>query len=247
VLTHSHFVKCDDGFGFHDRCAAWSSQLLYDDGWGYYGYDGRRSFAPQNEFYVRWYQYISNPYTWGTIEDKAVLLHDRANKITAYVGTNRVAESEAHASPGMPWVANYQDIDWADTGRQYTKVNRSQNQGKDLTLQPGKWYLFEWYVKLNTPGESDGVTKLWVDDASQPISTQTLRIHYTDMRWLRSGDAGKQFSVLRLLVYHQSCEVPRNTCPPKGPAVLDQSQRWDRIVISRNPIGPIVGSAPGRE
>ena len=61
-------------------------------------------------------------------------------------------------------------------------VNRTQNVGKDITLRPGTWYLFEWYIKLNTPGMDDGVTKLWVDDATVPIVTQTLRAVHTDIR-----------------------------------------------------------------
>jgi hypothetical protein len=134
---------------------------------------------------------------------------------------------------GKPAVINYQDLDWADLGNRCTKVNRFQNQGNDITLQPGKWYLFEWYVKLNTPGVSDGLTKLWVDDASQPIGTQTLRMSYTDMRWLRSGDAGLRPGELRLLVFNQGCDLGA-ACP----AMLDQYQKWDRIVISTSPIGP---------
>lgn len=118
-------------------------------------------------------------------------------------------------------------------------MNRFQNQGNDITLETGRWYLFEWYLKMNTPGVSDGVTKLWVDDASRPISRQTLRLQHDDVRWLRSSDAGKQFGFLRLTVYHQRCDIYPDTCPPSGPAILNQSQRWDHIVVSRSPIGPI--------
>ena len=235
----SEFVLCSNGsFGFHDRCAAWSNQLVFDHEWGFYGYDARRPFAPQSEFYVRWYQFVSNPYTWGTLEDKSVLIHDPGNTITAYVATNRNhLPVERDSGPGMPYVANYQDVDWSETGGQSTKVNRFQNQGHNITLQPGKWYLFEWYVKLNTPGASDGATSLWVDDASAPIARQTLRMHDDDMRWLKSSDAGKQFGVLRLTVYDQRCDGKPNTCPPNGPSILNQSQRWDNIVVSRRPIG----------
>jgi hypothetical protein len=242
----SQFVLCNnDDFGFQDRCAAWSNHLVFDREWGFYGYDARRAFAPQPQLYVRWYQYVSQPYTWGTLEDKSVLLHDRANTITAYVGTSRDHRPvEANSGPGRPFVANYQDVDWPETGNRYTRVNRFQNQGQNVTIEPGKWYLFEWYIALNTPGKSDGETKLWVDDATQPITTQTLRMHYSDMRWLRSTDAGDGFGVLRLTVYHQRCDGVPATCPPRGPAVLAQSQRWDRIVVSRAPVGPVASSNP---
>jgi hypothetical protein len=236
------FVLCTDGsFGFQDRCAAWSNRLSFDHEWGFYGYDARRQFPPQPEFYVRWHQYISDPYTWGTLEDKSVLLHDQGHGLVAYVGTSRNHRPvEADSGPGVPFVANYQDIDYPETGNRYNRVNRFQNQGRNITLQPGKWYLFEWYVKHNTPGKSDGATKLWIDDASAPITRQTLRMDYADMRWLRTMDAGKAFGELRLTVYNQRCDGTPNTCPPNGPSILPQSHRWDRVVVSKAPIGPIV-------
>jgi hypothetical protein len=240
----SEFVLCTGGnFGFKDRCAAWSNRLVFDREWGFYGYDARRYFAVEPEFYVRWYQYISNPYTWGTLEDKSVMLHDPANKLVAYVGTNRNhLPVEPNSGPGMPFVANYQDIDYRETANKYTRVNRFQNQNRNFTLTPGNWYLFEWYVKLNTPGRSDGITRLWIDDASHPITEQTLRMEYSDMRWLRTQDAGKGFGELRLTVYDQRCNGEPNTCPPRGPVVLHQSQKWDRIIVSRSRIGPIAES-----
>ncbi|HEY6359511.1 MAG TPA: Ig-like domain-containing protein [Vicinamibacterales bacterium] len=238
------FLLCGNGSGFQDRCAAWSNHLVFDGSWGFWGYDARSSFPAHDEFYVRWYQYISDPYTWGALEDKSVMLHDPTNSITAYVATSRNHQPVVpNSGPGVPFVANYQDFDWLETGGQYTSVNRFQNQGNDITLQPGKWYLFEWYVRLNTPGIADGVTKLWIDDATGPIASQTLRLHYTDMRWLRAIDAVTQFSVLRLTTYHQRCDGIPNSCPPHGPAILNQSHRWDRIVVSTEPIGPIRPSA----
>jgi hypothetical protein len=248
VWPVSQFVLCtDDRFGFHDRCAAWSNRLVFDQEWGFYGYDARRSFPPQSELYVRWYQYISNPYVWGTLEDKSVLLHDQENTITAYVGTNRNHFPVVRDSgPGMPYIANYQDVDTPETGGRYTLVNRFQNQQRNITLQPGKWYLFEWYVRLNSPGLSNGVTRLWIDDASGPVTAQTLRMEYRDMRWLKPDQANRRFGVVRLTVYDQRCDIGPNTCPPHGPDILDQSQKWDDIVVSKSPIGPRADTTPLR-
>ena len=234
----AEFVRCG-GFGFRDGCAAWSNTLAFDGEWGFWGYDGRRMFVPQSEFYVRWYQYVSDPYVWGTLEDKAVLLHDPAETILAYVGTSRnQLPVEPNSGPGMPFIDNSQDVDWPETGGRFTHINRFQNQGRNITLEPGKWYLFEWYIKLNTPGVANGLTKLWVDDATRPITTQTLRMDYKDMRWLRSGEAGTEFGLLRLTTYHQRCDGTPNTCPPRGPEILTQHQRWDDIVVSKTPVGP---------
>lgn len=239
----AQFALCTGGrFGYRDGCAAWSNHLVFDGEWGFWGYDAWRAFPPQNEFYLRWYQYISNPYRWGTLEDKSLLLHDSTGTLTAYVATSRDARPDvANSGPGMPFVANYQDVDWSDTRGRYTAVNRFQNLGRNITLQPGKWYLFEWHIRLNRPGVSDGVTRLWIDDASQPVTRQTLRMEHTDMRWLRTSDAGRQFSLLRLTVYHQRCDGRPNTCPPNGPVVLEQSHRWDHLVISKVPVGPLEG------
>jgi hypothetical protein len=234
-------VRCDDeGFGFQDRCAAWTNRLVFDHEWGFYGYDARHGFPAQSELYIRWYQAISDPYEWGTLEDKSVMVHDSQNTITAYVATSRDARPTVAASgPGMPFVANYQDLDWQETEGALTRVNRFQTERNPIVLLPGRWYLFEWYIKLNTPGTSNGITRLWIDEASRPIARQTLRLQHTDMRWLRREDAGKAIGVLRLTVYHQRCDNgPRNTCPPNGPAVLDQFQQWDQIVVSTAPIGP---------
>lgn len=224
------FVRCGGNFGFRDRCAAWSNKLSFDREWGFYGYDAKARFESAPEFYVRWYQLVSDPYEWGSLEDKSVMLHDADSQLTAYVATSRNHRPvEKDSGPGTPFVANYQDVD----------VNRFQNQKRNLTLAPGRWYYFEWYVKLNTPGDSNGVTRLWIDDATKPIATPTLRMEYDDMRWLRKQDAGRPFRVVRLTVYHQRCDGTTNTCPPNGPWILNQSQRWDRLVVSRTPVGPL--------
>jgi hypothetical protein len=227
------FVKCT-AFGFNDTCAAWTNYLDFDQEWGYFGYDGSDYFPPQSEFYIRYYQYISNPYAWGSLEDKSVLMHDATRSLMTYVATNRNGNDGCdgtRGSPGKPAFINYQDRDWPDLGS-CTKVNRYQNQGQDITLQPGKWYLFEAYIKLNTAGSNNGTVKLWIDDASVPITTQTLRMHYTDMRFLRSGDAGKKLTELRLTVYHQRCD---SGCASQK----NQFHKWDNIVISKTPIGPM--------
>lgn len=226
------FVRCAENFGFRDRCAAWSNRLSFDREWGFYGYDAKARFDPASEFYVRWYQFVSDRYEWGSLEDKSVMLHDADSRITAYVATSRNHRPVVRDSgPGTPFVANYQDAD--------ARVNRFQNQKRTLTLAPGRWYYFEWYVKLNTPGQSNGVTRLWIDDASKPIASPTLRMSYDDMRWRRAEDGDRPFRVVRLTVYHQRCDGTPNTCPPNGPWILNQSQRWDRVVVSRTPVGPL--------
>ena len=231
IWPTSQFVLCtDDHFGFHDRCAAWSNKLVFDRQWGFYGYDGRRAFTPQSEFYVRWYQYIGDPFVWGTLEDKSVMLHDQANTLVGYVGTNRnhlpvVPDS----GPGKPFVANYQDLDTPETGGVFNRVNRFQNQGRNITLQPAKWYLFEWYVKLNDPGVSNGETRLWIDDASAPIVKQTLRMEVHRHALVESA---RPRQTIRRRAVHG---VP--------PAVRDRQQHLSAIWASSSGAVSAMGSA----
>ena len=228
----AEFVKCAPNFGYRDRCAAWSNKLSCDREWGFYGYDAKARFDAAPEFYVRWYQFVSESYNWGTLEDKSVMLHDTDSQIAAYVATSRNQRpAVSDSGPGMPFVANYQEPD--------AKVNRFQNQKRNVTLTPGRWYYFEWFVKLNSPGQANGVTRLWIDDATKPVTAPTLRLEYGDMQWLRKQDAKRAFRVIRLTVYHQRCDRTPNTCPPNGPWILNQSQRWDRLVVSRTPVGPV--------
>jgi hypothetical protein len=232
----SDFVK-NTNFGYNDSSAAWTNNLVFDHYWGYFGFDASDYFPPQSEFYIRFYQYVSNPYTWGSLEDKSVLLHDVSRSLDMYIATSRSGDDGCDGtsgSMGKPAFANYQDRDWPELGGQCTKVNRYQNQGNDITLQPGKWYLFEAYIRLNTAGSNNGILKLWIDDASVPVTTQTLRMHYTDMRFLRSGDAGKKLSELRLTVYNQRCDSGA-ACPSQR----TQFHKWDNFVIGKTPIGPM--------
>jgi hypothetical protein len=120
----------------------------------------------------------------------------------------------------------------ADGGR------RLPSQGQGITLDPDKWYLVEWHVKLNSPGVPDGVAELWIDDASRPISTQTLRLRQQDMRWLGPDDAGKQLGTLRLTA--RRCDEALPPCLAGEGGSSGDSPRWDHIVVSRAPIGPLV-------
>src|SRR5690606_22854503 len=63
---------------------------------------------------------------------------------------------------------------------------QNQNVGTRLTMQPGNWYFFEVHYKLSSPGGSDGVFELWMDNCgpsgtSCPASP-TLRMRRTDVR-----------------------------------------------------------------
>ena len=143
----------------------------------------------------------------------------------------------------MPYVANYQDVDTPETGGRYTNVNRFPEPAQEYhPAVLGTWVPCSSGVCQAecSRASSNGMTKLWIDDATSPISAQTLRMEHDDMRWLKAYQNPACNSASCVLTVHdQRCDIGRNTCPPNGPSVLDQSQRWDLIVFSRRPCGPM--------
>jgi hypothetical protein len=73
-----------------------------------------------------------------------------------------------------------------------------QNQGKDITMIPGHWYYFESRIKLNTPGVSNGIYEMWMDDCGTSgtlcTGTPTLRLRHTTA-FFRDSGTEKNFDV----------------------------------------------------
>jgi hypothetical protein len=113
-----------------------------------------------------------------------------------------------------------------------------RRDGQHITFEPGRWYLFEWHVKLNSPGVADGLSELWIDDARGPIATQTLRLRHREAQWLAPADAGKLLGTVSLVA--RGCDDVSRACPGGEATSPYQSHRWDHIVVSRSPIGPLV-------
>jgi hypothetical protein len=63
-----------------------------------------------------------------------------------------------------------------------------QNQSQVLKLSQilGHWAYVEMHIKLNTPGQKDGIWELWINDCGTTgvcTGTPTLRSHYTTVEW----------------------------------------------------------------
>jgi hypothetical protein len=226
-LPETNGVMCgQEGYG--DNCAAWTNYARY----GQHYADRPFALVGQEEVYVRWYAYVSPNFLWGDTGDKSLILHDGTAAIfnpyvtlnqfgtaqpTVVVNNNSLTPCVSQLTPNL-------------NGEYPACVNRRQNVGNDITLQPGRWYLFEWHLKLNDPGVPNGVTRLWVDDASAPIGQQTLRASYNDI-FLRAD-----FHI-GVLLRHVWLSAFHNTNPPDP----DQYVKWDNLVISLGPIGPLRG------
>jgi hypothetical protein len=86
-------------------------------------------------------------------------------------------------------------------------------------LENNRWYCIEQYVKLNTPGRSDGVLRGWVDGQ--------LAFEKTDLRF-RAVDRLKIEAVWINVYLGGTCAAEQ-----------DHHLSLDEIVISKQPIGPL--------
>lgn len=90
--------------------------------------------------------------------------------------------------------------------------------GPGAVLENNRWYCIEQYVKLNTPGQRDGVFRAWVD-GRRVLEKTTVR--YRRVPELR-------IEKVWLNVYHGGI----------APAPRDMSLYIDHVVIARQYIGP---------
>jgi len=88
------------------------------------------------------------------------------------------------------------------------------------TLENGRWYCIEQYVKMNTPGKNDGVLRGWVDG--------TLAFEKTDVRMRDIPDL--KIECIWINVYHGGT----------WSAPSDDHLFIDNVVIAKRYIGPML-------
>ena len=93
------------------------------------------------------------------------------------------------------------------------------SEGPAAVLENNRWYCLEQYVKLNTPGQKDGIFRAWVD--GQRV------IDKTDVRY--RNVAQLKIESVWLNVYHGG-EVPSPS---------EMSLYIDSVVVARQYIGPM--------
>jgi len=112
----------------------------------------RLRFPPQEEVYARYCLFIEDDVADGMTELGVKLPGLAGDEVTWRMEHGRVA-------PGNRGV--YALVDYlyaAELGRGYPKL-----RSMGALLQAGRWYSIEQYVKLNTPGQADGIGKVWVN------------------------------------------------------------------------------------
>jgi hypothetical protein len=103
---------------------------------------------------------------------------------------------------------------------------QGQNLGNGIPIQSGNWYFYEVHYKLSSPGGSNGVFELWVDNCGSTgtscPATPTLRLRRTDVRNGRASTS----ELIRVL-WFEAWANPNSS----------GERYWDQIKVSK--VGPI--------
>lgn len=105
--------------------------------------------------------------------------------------------------------------------------NLRWNLGKKVGTTPlfndenaGKWFCVEGHMRLNTPGESDGLFEFWIDDV--------LQARTTNMNWHGRWNADPDHYKINAVFFENYWN---------NGSVQDQERYMDNIVISTQRIG----------
>jgi len=93
------------------------------------------------------------------------------------------------------------------------------NKSRGALLKNNQWYCIEQYVKLNTPGESDGILKVWLDGHEV--------FEKTEMQFRTSSTL--KIEEVWMNIYHGGMDR----------AVKEQTAYIDNFVVAKKYIGPI--------
>ncbi len=89
-------------------------------------------------------------------------------------------------------------------------------------LENNRWYCLEQYVKLNAPGEKNGILRAWMDGR---LAFEKTDIRFRDVEKLK-------IEQLWMNVYHGGTR----------PSPYDQHVFIDQVVIAKKYIGPMKGN-----
>lgn len=100
--------------------------------------------------------------------------------------------------------------------------------GGQAYLEPGRWFLIEVLLALNTPGQNDGEIRGWIDGDLKG-DVQNLRFRDVDDVVIRRFEIENYFGG----------DGPENTSPS------NQRAFYDNVVVSTGPIGAYAGPGGG--
>jgi hypothetical protein len=124
-------------------------------------------------------------------------------------------------NPFSESVPNGNYVYHADMSGTYGDVHLWQNDYRGI-LEKNRWYSVEQYLKMNTPGENDGVMRAWVDG----------RLAWEKMDWRWRDIDSLKIERIWMNVYHGGT----------APVQQDVHLYIDNVVIAKQYIGPMAPS-----
>jgi hypothetical protein len=143
--------------------------------------------AQVTDFTSEEYIYFQSPFTW---DGTGIHLWS----LNAFESWNANYSTAAGQSKPHSWAPYYITVGIVGSGELFMYLCRAdglpgaptgviwqnyyQNQGTTRYVTPGAWHKVRYRAKLNTPGSSDGIFQLWLDDL--------LIIQYTNINYRAS-------------------------------------------------------------
>jgi len=172
-------ARCGAGVGAAGtNCAA--------DGGRHDGSTGGRNMADHNfgpnksgynELWLRYYIKPLAGYVYG------------AQKMVNFNSTEAGSGGISLGGPGSPFnTGGFEMCTWWDCNNTGEIYYYRQNQGTPYMLKDhlGVWSYVEMHIKVNTPGQKNGVWELWVNDCGANgvcTGSPTLRARFTTVEW----------------------------------------------------------------
>lgn len=182
-----------------------------------------RTITPINHVFVRYYTYFTNA-NGGNFDHAAA---QKIGRISSWNPTSETVNYDmiTYATAGMgnncgimPMTGLDIAYNGGSCGADWTDVSAGGG------LQSNRWYCVEWEVQLNTVGQSNGVTRVWVDGVKTGEQTGLKMISQAcQLNWILFGG-------------WYSNGVSGNPCPNPDIASI---RYIDDCVISDAYIGPI--------
>jgi hypothetical protein len=163
----------------------------------------------EDEVCLEWYAYFSPGFVWPSDSVKMFIMAAFESWSAGYPPFNSWSPyylTVAVDGNGLPFAILNRKTSGSTLWR-----NMPQNQGSPTVVNPGQWYKLKYHLKLNTPGNSDGICEVWINDQ--------LKVKYTDVNY---RDSYTRYGWNHLMITASATPVsPQN-----------QEMYWDDIVLS---------------
>lgn len=183
-ITPAGAVDCAVSVGAFGDCAATSGTLDGSIGgrnMADHDFPGKQEYQ---EIYVRYYRKTSAGYVWSGQKSLTV------NRCSTCPNSGGIFWTDFGFNIGIGTPSSSPtDLLWTN--------NHAENQifSQNISVQnetSGNWYFYEMHIKLDTPGNNDGVLEMWVNECGPSLpgsctGSPTKRANYTAFSWGNSG------------------------------------------------------------